>query len=90
MENLPLARLRPPADSGPLGTVQAPTGVDVTQTRVQTSVLLVTNTVAAYRVITAPGGAVKSSGTWAVTNLTEITTTVYPRLVTNMVCLPIF
>ena len=57
---------------------------------VQTSVLLVKNTSQSYRAITPPGGAVKASGTWAMTNLSEITTTVYPGYVTNMVCRPIF
>jgi hypothetical protein len=67
-----------------------PTGVDTTQTKVQTSVLLVTNTTAAAVAITLPAAPVKSTGTWYVTNVSSITTVVYPKVVTNMICLPIF
>jgi hypothetical protein len=67
-----------------------PANWDSTQTKVQTSVLMVTNTTAAMVVITAPGAPVKATGTWNVTNVSAISTTIYPKCVTNMICLPIF
>ena len=67
-----------------------PAGVDTTQTQVQTSVLLVTNTTASAVVITPPAAPVKSLGVWYVTNVSSITYTVYPKVVTNAICLPIF
>lgn len=67
-----------------------PTGVDTGQTLVQTSVLMVTNTTAAAVAITVADAPVKSTGTWYVTNVSAITATVYPKVVTNYICLPIF
>jgi len=67
-----------------------PTGVAAGETTVQTSVLMVTNTTAAVVVITPAAAPVKSTGTWNVTNVSSITTIVYPKVVTNMICLPIF
>jgi hypothetical protein len=67
-----------------------PANVDSGQTKVQTSVLMVTNSTAAAVIITPAAAPVKSSGTWYVTNVTAITTTVYPKVVTNMICFPVF
>jgi len=66
-----------------------PANVDIYQTNVQTSVLLVTNTTAAAKAITAPA-PIKLTGVAYVTNVTIVSTTVYPKVVTNMVCLPIW
>jgi hypothetical protein len=67
-----------------------PVNVDSTQTKVQTSVLMVTNTDAVVWDITPAAAPVKSTGTWRCTNVTSITTVVYPKVVTNMIALPIF
>ena len=66
-----------------------PSNVDIYQTNVQSSTLLITNTTAAAKAITVPA-PIKPSGVAYVTNVTVVTTTVYPKVVTNMVFLPIF
>lgn len=66
-----------------------PSNVDIYQTNVQTSVTLVTNSTAAAVPITVPS-PIKPSGVAYVTNVTAVSTTVYPKVVTNMVFLPIF
>lgn len=66
-----------------------PSNVNIYQTNVQTSVTLVTNSTASAVPITVPA-PIKPSGVAYVTNVTAVSTTVYPKVVTNMVFLPIF
>lgn len=70
-------------------TLLGPLNVDSTKTKVQTTVLMVTNSTAAAVAITSPAGT-RSQGTQYVTNVTSITAVCYPWVVTNLIYLPLW